>query len=133
MSIEVAGEGYVLTMDYQPPLLHARVVGGEDTRLPVTFGYWMRIAEELRATGATQLLVVDDMRGEVMTDDELARFFEGIRGQGLEQARVAYVEGRADQIPRIEFVELMALERGYQVRMFGNETDALVWLRHGET
>jgi hypothetical protein len=44
---------------------------------------------------------------------------------------MAYVEGRADQIPRIEYAELLARERGYTVRIFNNETDALVWLRHG--
>ena len=27
--------------------------------------------------------------------------------------------------------ELLARERGYTVRIFNNETDALVWLRHG--
>ena len=127
-----AGNGYTLALDYEAPLLRACVSGGEDTRLHVTFDYWRRIAEEVRASGADELLVVDEMQGEVMTDAELARFFDGIAGLGLENARIAYVEGRADQMPRIEFVELLALERGYRIRMFGNETDALVWLRHGE-
>ena len=66
-----------------------------------------------------------------MTPEELGRFFEIISGRGLEQVRLAYVEGRADQIPRIEYAELMARERGYRIRMFNNETDAVVWLRHG--
>ena len=131
MTSSSPGDAYRLTFKHQPPLLLAWVSGGEDTRLEVTFDYWMRIAAEVGATGATQLLVVDEMQGEVMTHEELERFFEVIAGRGLEQVRLAYVEGRADQVPRIEYAELMARERGYDIRMFGNETDAVVWLRHG--
>ena len=120
-----------LEFDCQPPLLRATAIGGEDTRLEVTFGYWMRIAAEVRTTGARQLLFIDQMQGEVMTDADLQCFFQGIRGQGLEGVRIAYVEGRVDQMQRIEHVEQMALERGYEIRIFGNETDAVVWLRHG--
>ena len=31
----------------------------------------------------------------------------------------------------LEVAELMALERGYRIRMFGNESDARIWLRYG--
>jgi len=131
MTAQPPGDGYRLTLKHQPPLLLAWVSGGEDTRLEVTFDYWMRIAAEVHAAGASQLLVVDEMQGEVMTNDDLERFFTGIRGHGLEGVRIAYVEGRPDQMPRIEFVEQMALERGYQMRVFGNERDGVFWLRHG--
>ena len=131
MTSSSPGDAYRLTFKHQPPLLLAWVSGGEDTRLEVTFDYWMRIAAEVRAIGASQLLVVDEMQGEVMTNDDLERFFTGIRGHGLEGVRIAYVEGRPDQMQRIEFVEQMALERGYSIRVFGNERDAVFWLRHG--
>lgn len=131
MSTSPPGDAYRLTFKHQPPSLLAWVSGGEDTRLEVTFDYWVRIAAEVRATGASQLLVVDGMQGEVMTNDDLERFFAGMRGQGLEGVRIAYVEGRPDQMQRIEFVEQMALERGYLIRVFGNERDAVFWLRHG--
>lgn len=131
MTTSPPGDAYRLTFKHQPPLLLAWVSGGEDTRLEVTFDYWVRIAAEARATGASQLLVVDEMQGEVMTNEDLERFFAGIRGHGLENVRIAYVEGRPDQMQRIEFVEQMALERGYLIRVFGNERDAVFWLRHG--
>ena len=124
---------YLLETAYTPPLLRATVTGGEDTTLPVTGEYWLRIADLVGLTGARQLLVVDHMQGEVMTDAELDRFFDLIEGRSLADVRIAYVEGRVDQTSRIEYVELLARERGYVVRMFGNETDALVWLRHGGT
>lgn len=123
--------GYRLELEYEAPLLRARVTGGHDTGLAVSRHYWLRILEEVRAHGASQLLVLDGMQGEVMDDDDLRRFFDALEGQGLDRVRLAYVEGRADQIPRTEYAELMARERGYEVRIFNNENDAVVWLRHG--
>ena len=136
----VDGTGYRLELDYEAPLLRASVSGGHDTGLAVSREYWLRILDHARACGASQLLVLDGMQGEVMGDEDLQRFFAGsmrrnavtaIEGRVHAGLRMAYVEGRADQIPRIEYAELLARERGYTVRIFNNETDALVWLRHG--
>ena len=52
-------------------------------------------------------------------------------GLGLDRVRIAYVEARTDQMPRIEYVEQLALERGYRIRMFANEPEARLWLRYG--
>ena len=123
--------GYRLELEYEAPLLRARITGGDDTSLAVSSEYWLRILQEVRACGASQLLVLDGMQGEVMNDDDLRRFFDSVAGKGLEQVRLAYVEGRADQIPRIEYAELLARERGYDARIFNNPDDAVVWLRHG--
>lgn len=122
---------YRLEFHFEAPRLTARIMVGRDTGLAVSSAYWLRIAEELRATGASELLVIDGLQGEVMSDADLERFFVLIEGSGLERARIAYVEARMDQMPRIEYAELMARERGYTIRMFSNETDAAVWLRHG--
>ena len=133
MSIEVIQvAGYRLELEYEAPLLRARVTGGLDTSLSVSREYWLRILQEVRVCGASQLLVLDGMQGEVMDDEDLRRFFDAIEGKGLDQVRLAYVEGRADQIPRVEYAELLARERGYEARIFNNENDAVVWLRHGE-
>ena len=127
----VEGAGYRLEFQHEAPRLRVHIIGGSDTRLAITGEYWLKIAAEARARGAGELLVVDAMQGEVMTDAELEGFFRLIEGHGLEHVRIAYVEGRADQISRIEIAELMARERGYDFRAFNSETDAVVWLRHG--
>jgi hypothetical protein len=127
----VEAAGYRLELEYETPLLRARVIGGHDTSLAVSCEYWLRILRDVRARGASQLLVLDAMQGEVLGDDDLHRFFEAIEGKGLEGVRLAYVEGRADQIPRVERAELMARDLGYDVRIFNSESDASVWLRHG--
>lgn len=128
---EVHGSGYQLVLDYQPPLLCVQVFGNEDSSLPVTSEYWITIIRRLRALGASQLLVLDAKESDVMSSEDLERFFAAIAGLGLEQAKIAYVEGRVDQMPRIQEAEIMAMERGYKIRMFGNEADARIWLRYG--
>lgn len=127
----IQGEGYRLEFENQGARLQVRVIGGDDTSLAVSSEYWLLIADEVRARAARELLVLDAMGGEVMAPGDLERFFDAISGRGLEQVRLAYVEGRADQFARIEYAELMARERGYDIRMFNSKTDAEVWLRHG--
>ena len=130
---DVAGAGYRLAFDFQPPLLVVHLSGEvePDASLAVTSEYWTRIAQAVHASGAAQLLVLDRLPGEVIDDEALARFFDNVAGLGMEAVQIAYVEGRADQIPRIEYAEQLALERGYRVRVFGNESDARLWLRYG--
>ncbi|MDE2408503.1 MAG: hypothetical protein KGL91_11665 [Xanthomonadaceae bacterium] len=127
----VSGQGYRLEMAFQPPLLSVRIFGDADSSLPVTREYWLLICQRVRSLGARQLLLLDAKESDVMSPEDLERFFVAIAGQGLEQARIAYVEGRVDQMSRIQEAELMALERGYHVRMFSNESDARLWLRYG--
>ena len=127
----VEAAAYRLELEYEAPLLRARVIGGDDTSLAVSLDYWLRILQEVRACGASQLLVLDAMQGEVLGDEDLRCFFETLVGRGLEGVRLAYVEGRADQIPQVERAELMARDLGYDVLIFNSESDASVWLRHG--
>lgn len=129
----LSGGSYRLEFDYQPPLLTVRLLGevAAEKNLETTREYWRHIAEKVRACGAARLLVLDTLPGEVMSDADLAIFFSGVAGLGLERVRIAYVEARTDQMPRIEYVEQLALERGYRIRMFANEPEARLWLRYG--
>ena len=128
------GDRYRLLFEFQPPLLIVRLQGqvGPEENLAVTTEYWRKIARAVTEAGAAQLLVLDEMPGEVMTDAELERFFDSLAGLGLENVQIAYVEARVDQIPRIEYAQVLAQERGYRVRTFGNEAEAILWLRYGQ-
>ncbi|MCR6496672.1 hypothetical protein LJB71_10875 [Thermomonas sp. S9] len=97
----------------------------------MTTEYWRQIARTVREVGAGQLLVLDELPGEVMSDAELLRFFDSLAGLGLEAVQIAYVEARLDQVARIEYAQLLAQERGYRVRTFANEPEARLWLRYG--
>lgn len=126
------GSGFRLEFTHEPWHLTARIIGGEDTGVDASMECWREIVGELRSSGATALLVVEMMTGEVMSEEELERFFGLIEGWGLERIHIAYIKGRVDQVARIEVAELLARERGYRVRMFAHEADARVWLRFGK-
>ena len=112
-------------------LLRAHVTGINGT-LETTLAYWTALAEELqRGTPPKALLVVDDMDGQTPPPEQLEQFVQAMVGMGFEGVRVAYVEAHAQQIPEVEYGEILARERGFDARVFGNEFDARIWLRHG--
>ena len=111
--------------------LRAHVVGVNGT-LETTLAYWLAIAAEVRARTPSMLLVVDDMTGEPPPPEQLQQFVSAMAGLGFEGLRIAYVEADGDQIPLVEVAEIFAREQGFNARVFGNEADAAVWLRHGE-
>ncbi|HEY0661805.1 MAG TPA: hypothetical protein VGD21_10875 [Lysobacter sp.] len=111
--------------------LRAHVVGVNGT-LETTLAYWLAIAAEVRARAPSMLLVVDDMTGEPPPPEQLQQFVSAMAGLGFEGLRIAYVEADGDQIPLVEVAEIFAREQGFNARVFGNEADAAVWLRHGE-
>lgn len=119
-------------IDYQRhgSLLRAHVTGVNGT-LEITLAYWMALADEVRRDPPRNLLVVDDMEGDPPPPEQLAQFVQAMVGQGFEGVRVAYVEAHTDQIPEVEHCEILAREQGFDVRVFGNEATAALWLRHG--
>ncbi|MEO5962873.1 MAG: hypothetical protein ABIO75_05710 [Thermomonas sp.] len=119
-------------IDYQRhgSLLRAHVTGVNGT-LEITLAYWMALADEVRRDPPRNLLVVDDMEGDPPPPEQLAQFVQAMVGQGFEGVRVAYVEAHTDQIPEVEHGEILAREQGFDVRVFGNEATAALWLRHG--
>ena len=111
-------------------VLRAHVTGVNGT-LETTVAYWTALAAEVQRDPPVALLVVDDMEGEPPPPEQIEQFVQAMVGMGFEGVRVAYVEADADQIPQVEVGEILARERGFQVRVFGDEQAARIWLRHG--
>ena len=104
---------------------------GDNSALDTVTACWMALAEELRREPVPALLVVDEMEGASPDPEELAQFVQSMIGLGFEGVRMAYVEAHARQVPEAEVGEILAREQGFDVRVFGNEAAASVWLRHG--
>lgn len=107
-------------------------VSGYGGSLESTIAYWKAIGEEVREVRPQSLLVIDQMEGGPMPPEQLQQFIDAMSGHGFEGMRIAYVEAQVDQLPQAEVAEILACEKGFNVRVFGNEMDAAVWLRHGE-
>jgi hypothetical protein len=123
--------GFDLRLETESSALVANVTGWIDSAdaLLTMFG---RIAAEVRRTGVRRLLVVDHTFGVVPPEDQLHRLVTGMAGQGFEQVRLAYVDARGTAVSRMEVAEILARERGYECRVFDNESRARIWLHYGE-
>lgn len=108
-------------------------VSGYGGSLETTVAYWNAIGEEVREARPLSLLVVDQMvGGGPMPPEQLPQFIEAVAGRAFGGMRIAFVEAHFDQLAQAEAAEILACEKGFNVRVFANEMDAAVWLRHGE-
>ena len=107
-------------------------VSGYGGSLETTVAYWNAIAEEVRRARPLSLLVVDEMDGGPMPPAQLPEFIDAVAGRGFEGLRIAFVEAHFEQLAQAQVAEILACEKGFNVRVFANEMDAAVWLRHGE-
>ncbi|MGV8942580.1 hypothetical protein [Thermomonas sp.] len=119
-------------IDYQRhgDLLRAHGTGVKGS-LETALAFWTLLAEEVRRDPPRKLMVVDDMEGPSLTPAQMLQFVQALVGLGFEGVRLAYVEAHPQQIPDVEHSEIFARERGFDVRVFGSEPEARLWLRHG--
>ncbi|QOW23067.1 hypothetical protein INQ42_05830 [Lysobacter avium] len=107
-------------------------VTGVTGSLEVSREYWALIAREAMSAGVPMLLVIDSTVGGSLTLDELEQFIHHLSGLGLEKVRTAYVGVDTARSWQNETTEILARERGFVARVFEIESEASLWLRHGE-
>lgn len=94
-----------------------------------TVAYWRAIAAELQRHPAAALLLVDEMTGTPVSEEHWRQLVEMMKGGPLERLRIAHVKPMG--LDRIEYCEIFALEAGMHARVFTDQTEAVMWLRHG--
>ena len=122
--------GYILRFEQRPGYLFAEVTGSRSSGA-ITLAYWQQIAAECVRVDARKLLVVDHFRGNVVTTEEMIRCVHALRDSPLAKLRIAFYEPEAENVPALQLAELEALDLGFDFRVFGNEHQAEIWLRHG--
>lgn len=93
---------------------------------------WRRIIGEVARGAPEALLVVTDVQGPPLTTAQIEAFINAMRGCGLERLRIAYVYLQPADWGQAETAEILALESGFEARVFADERAAETWLRHGE-
>jgi hypothetical protein len=109
--------------------LRVHVIG--ESTLDNTIAYWQAILTEFEKESASQLLLIDELLGEPLTESEWLSLVRNMANHGLEQMRIAHVKPHGLQ--RIEYCEIFAREAGFGARVFDDEHAAELWLRYGET
>jgi len=108
--------------------LRVHVIG--ESTLDNTIAYWQAILAELEKEPAGQLLLVDELLGEPLTESEWLSLVRNMADRGLERTRIAHVKPQG--LHRIEYCEIFAREAGLEARVFDDEHAGEIWLRYGE-
>jgi len=94
-----------------------------------TAAYWRAIQRHLRLTRARNLLLLDELQGDGLSEAEWLDLVVHMAGMGLEEVRIAHVKPAG--VKDVEYCELFARDAGYQARVFACEQEAERWLLAG--
>jgi len=121
---------YTLRFEHRGDYLRAQV-DGEHDGFDVSLAYWSQIAAACRARGTRRVLVVENIL-EAGDPLMLEGLIDAIVALGFQDIRVAFVDLMQSHLAAMEHGEILARERGIAGRVFGEESEAERWLRHGE-
>jgi hypothetical protein len=124
----VEGPGFRIRFSNEDGYLRAHVFDGSDSQ-QVSIAMWTLLGEQCRLTGASRLLVLEELQ-ETVEVGEIVPIIDAMQNSGLATVRVAFVELQ-DDIAGSEYGEILCLERGMTVHSFSDEGDARRWLLYG--
>lgn len=123
----MAQASFQIVFSTHPFGLKARVRG--EATFESTVAYWHAIVAELDKRPSAGLLLIDGMAGVPLSEEHWRQLVEMMKGGPLERLRIAHVKPMG--LERIEYCEIFALEAGMNARVFTDEAEAVMWLRHG--
>lgn len=121
---------YELSSRIRGDTLYFQVSGDVDSQA-VRLAYWQEIVTITRASGLRKLLVVDRKKHKPASQIELVELTKHMQAHRAIVDRVALVEPTPEFVPAVEHAEIEGLERGINIRVFGNLYDAERWLTYG--
>ena len=118
---------YRLTFDNKPEYLHVLVEGEHDS-YDISRRFWSEIATECERLAPSRLLVEEDLKEQLPS---IADTYQGAaerQEMGLAGIRIAFLDRHPDQHEQNQFGELVARNRGINMKVFSDRAEALDWL-----
>ncbi|MBP6001953.1 MAG: hypothetical protein KA746_00830 [Pyrinomonadaceae bacterium] len=115
-----------ITFELSDTHLRAFVEGSEDS-YAVSRYLWTKVAAECRRTGATRVLVVENL-GSPSSINETYRVTTELPEFGLVGIKIAFVDLVETQHNINQFGELVANNRGLNAKIFRSVDEAEAWL-----
>lgn len=88
---------------------------------------WEQIADELRSSSHFRLLVEQNSRTTLDMSD-VFQLSADVAAMGLEECKSAYVDPNESNADINEFAETVAINRGFNGKVFTNVEEAEAWL-----
>lgn len=104
---------------------------GEPGDVEQALACWSHVLARVRAEGLSSVLVLLEMEGPTISEEQLGWLMERLGAAGLGGLRIALVQPREERFRIDEIGTLLAMEHSAGARVFPDERSALVWLRYG--
>jgi len=112
--------------------LYARVEGPTDS-YEISQMYWAEIAVEVAKRGSKKLFVEERLEEQIPSIADTYQAAAERHEMGLAGIKIAFYDAFADQLDQNQFGELVARNRGVNVKVFDDADSALAWLQSEET
>jgi hypothetical protein len=119
---------YTIRVTSRPNGIRVEVDG--EANYENTLAYWRVIITHVQARKPKTVLLIDKMRDEHLSAEQWQSLVNAMIGHGLESTPIAHVKPYGLQL--VEHCEIFAQEAGFDARVFDDERQADLWLRHGE-
>jgi len=117
---------YRLTFEYRPAYLYAHVEG-ENDNYEISSAYWQEIADECTNKEFDRVLIIEDIV-ETGSLAEIYQLCSEFSRMGYDEIKIAFIDRRSDQEEQNKFGELVAVNRGLNVKIFTDIDEAEKWL-----
>ncbi len=117
---------FSLTFEDRTEYLYVYVSGEKDS-YEISRQYWQEISDECKRTGASKILI-DENLSENVTPVEAFRFTTDFLQTKFHGIKIAFVDRRQEQDELNRFGELVAINRGVNMKLCENVADAETWL-----
>ena len=115
---------YELKLEEHPGYLHAKVTG--ERTVPNTMRYLMDVYAACVKRGFSNVLLEMDFHGPSLGSFGIFNVIADRSADGSKLRRIAYVERSPAE--KAEFAETVAVNRGVNVRLFADVSEAARWL-----
>lgn len=117
---------FSLTFEARPEYLYVYVSGEKDS-FEISRQYWQEISDECKRTGASKVLI-DENLVENVTPVEAFRLTTDFLQANFYGNKIAFVDRCQEQDELNRFGELVAINRGMNIKLCQNIADAERWL-----
>ena len=123
---DALSQPFSLTLENRPGYLYAYVSGEHDS-YEVSIQYWQEVIDECRRIGASKTLIDEDLRDNVTMADAF-RLTSDLLKMDLHGLKIAFVDRCPDHDELNQFGELVAVNRGVNIKLCKDIAEAERWL-----
>lgn len=131
MTIPTQQKPYKIAFEDYGDHLYARVDGEADS-YEISQMFWADIAAECEKRGTKKLFVEERLQQQIPSIADTYQAAAERHEMGLAGIKIAFYDAFAEQLDQNQFGELVARNRGINVKVFDDPDTALAWLRNEE-